>query len=157
MTNNALSHSQGKNLAQWLSYLESIHNIEIDLGLTRINQVANRLDLNFDGRHFSNLNEAFSFAKIITVAGTNGKGTTCTFLENALLSENKTVAVYSSPHITHFNERLRVSKNDVDDHAFIQAFEKIEMARAEISLSYYEFTTLASFLILLDLRPEYIF
>jgi dihydrofolate synthase/folylpolyglutamate synthase len=156
MTDITLSHSQGMSLTQWLSYLESIHNVEIDLGLTRINKVAERLKLDFDGQRFSTLNDAFSFAKIITVAGTNGKGTTCAFLENALLSENKTVAVYSSPHIEHFNERLRFNKNDMADHHFIQAFEKIETARAEISLSYYEFTTLASFLILLEIRPEFI-
>jgi len=144
------SHSKAsKSLSEWLCYLETIHNKEIDLGLTRINQVAQRLAI------------SFSFARVITVAGTNGKGTTCAFLENALLKERYnekllTVAVYSSPHIECFNERLRINKTDVTDHAFITAFEKIEQARGDISLSYYEFTTLAAFLILMTIKPDVI-
>ncbi|PCI54672.1 MAG: bifunctional tetrahydrofolate synthase/dihydrofolate synthase [Gammaproteobacteria bacterium] len=150
MPKNTSSHSKGcKNLNEWLCYLETLHNTEIDLGLSRIGKVAKRLNINF------------SFARVITVAGTNGKGTTCAFLENALLEENLneqrlTVAVYSSPHIEYFNERLRVNKIDVDDQAFITAFEQIELARADISLSYYEFTTLAAFLILMVLKPNII-
>jgi dihydrofolate synthase/folylpolyglutamate synthase len=142
------------NLNEWLCYLETIHNTEIDLGLSRINQVAKRLQIDF------------SFARVITVAGTNGKGTTCAFLENALLNErvitksdntclNK-VAVYSSPHIVHFNERLRINKRNVDDQSLISAFEQIEIARKEISLSYYEYTTLAAFLILMHVKPDVI-
>jgi dihydrofolate synthase/folylpolyglutamate synthase len=82
-------------------------------------------------------------------------------LENALLEENideqaLTVAVYSSPHIERFNERLRINKIDVDDQYFINAFEQIELARAEISLSYYEFTTLAAFIILMEMKPNII-
>lgn len=144
------SHSKGcKSLNEWLSYLESIHKTEIDLGLTRIGQVAKCLHIDF------------SFACVITVAGTNGKGTTCAFLENALLAEHsngekKKVAVYSSPHIEHFNERLRINKCDIDDQSLISAFEEIEIARGEISLSYYEYTTLAAFLVLMAVKPEVI-
>jgi len=150
MLQNTSSHSKGcKDLNEWLCYLETLHNTEIDLGLSRIGQVAKRLNINFD------------FACVITVAGTNGKGTTCAFLENALLEENihelaLTVAVYSSPHIERFNERLRINKIDVGDQYFINAFEQIELARAEISLSYYEFTTLAAFIILMEVKPNII-
>lgn len=150
MSENTSSHSKDcKNLNEWLSYLETLHNTEIDLGLSRIGEVAKRLHINFD------------FARVITVAGTNGKGTTCAFLENALLEEsingkNLAVAVYSSPHIEHFNERLRINKTDVKDPLFISAFEQIELARAEISLSYYEFTTLAAFIILMAVKPDII-
>lgn len=150
MPQNISSHSKDrKDLNEWLCYLEALHNIEIDLGLSRIGQVAKRLNINFN------------FARVITVGGTNGKGTTCAFLENALLEESideKTlnVAVYSSPHIERFNERLRINKDDVDDQAFITAFEQIELARADISLSYYEFTTLAAFIILMALKPDII-
>ena len=144
MSKTRSSHSQGKNLPEWLSYLESIHSVEIDLGLSRIAQVAKRLNVDF------------GFAKVITVAGTNGKGTTCAFLENALLAESSSVAVYSSPHIECFNERLRVNKQDVDDVCFINAFEQIESARGEISLTYYEYTTLAAFLVLMKRQPDYI-
>lgn len=138
------SHCDNWSLSQWLCYLETIHNQEIDLGLNRISQVAQRLNIDL------------SFAKVITVAGTNGKGTTCAFIENYLLSLNQQVAVYSSPHIERFNERLRINKVDVDDQPWINALTAIERARAEISLTYYEFTTLAGLLILQQQRPSYI-
>jgi dihydrofolate synthase/folylpolyglutamate synthase len=150
MLENIPSHSKDcKDLNEWLCYLETLHNTEIDMGLSRIGQVAKRLHINFD------------FARVIIVAGTNGKGTTCSFLENALREEhiNKeslSVAVYSSPHIERFNERLRINKVDVEDQYFIKAFEKIERARAEISLTYYEFTTLAAFIILMEMKPNVI-
>lgn len=143
-----------KSLNEWLCYLETIHSTEIELGLSRISQVAKRLRIDF------------SFACVITVAGTNGKGTTCAFLENALLGERvngqadhdqlQKVAVYSSPHIERFNERLRINKCDVDDQSLIIAFEKIELARENISLSYYEYTTLAAFLVLMAVKPDVI-
>ena len=144
MTKIKTSHSRGKSLDEWLSYLESIHSVEIDLGLDRISRVANQLSIDL------------SFAKIITVAGTNGKGTTCAFLENALLASNETVAVYSSPHIERFNERLRLDKEELNDKALIKAFEAIELGRRDISLTYYEYTTLAAFLVLMTERPNYI-
>jgi len=144
MVNNKLSHSPRTNLTEWLSYLENLHNVEIDLGLARIRKVAQLL------------NVSFAFAKVITVAGTNGKGTTCAFLENVLLAQGKSVAVYSSPHIEHFNERLRINQQDIDDDSLIQAFEKIESIRGDISLSYYEYTTLAAFLVLMNEKPNVI-
>jgi len=144
MTNQLKSHSKGKSLDEWLSYLESIHNTEIDLGLERIGKVAKALSLDL------------STSVVITVAGTNGKGTTCAFMENAIRQLGKSVAVYSSPHIERFTERLRVNFKEVDDRSFVQAFEQIEKARKEISLTYYEYTTLAAFLILEHLKPEYI-
>ncbi|SES83106.1 bifunctional tetrahydrofolate synthase/dihydrofolate synthase [Thalassotalea agarivorans] len=136
------SHLVNQSLAQWLSYLEQIHPTEIDLGLGRITQVAEKLAVDL------------SFAKVITVAGTNGKGTTCAFLENALLDMKQRVAVYSSPHIHHFNERLRINKQDVSDTPLISAFEAIETARGDISLTYYEYTTLAALLVLMDEKPD---
>lgn len=160
MLKQSKSHSKDfKSLNEWLCYLETIHNTEIDLGLARISQVAKRLHIDF------------SFAQVITVAGTNGKGTTCAFLENTLLGETVStqtdsnqigrdqhpkVAVYSSPHIERFNERLRINKCDIDDQSLITAFEKIEIARGDISLSYYEYTTLAAFLVLMLAKPDVI-
>jgi dihydrofolate synthase/folylpolyglutamate synthase len=144
MSKNNKSHFARKSLAQWLSYLETIHLTEIDLGLTRISKVAKLLNIDF------------SFAQVITVAGTNGKGTTCAFIENALLVKNKTVAVYSSPHIERFNERLRINNSDVNDQLLIDAFEQIELQRNDISLTYYEYTTLAAFLVLMAKKPEVI-
>ena len=137
------------SLDEWLSYLETIHSKEIDLGLSRMNLVATALAIDL------------SFATVITVAGTNGKGTTCAFIENALLADNtgnttNNVAVYSSPHIEHFNERLRINKQDIDNASLIEAFKQIESTRGDISLSYYEYTTLAAFIVLMAKKPHYI-
>ncbi|WP_019025738.1 bifunctional tetrahydrofolate synthase/dihydrofolate synthase [Colwellia piezophila] len=144
------SHYQDfTRLDQWLYYLENLHSTEIDMGLSRIGKVAQCLAIDL------------SFAKVITVAGTNGKGTTCAFIENALLLHQNngltpTVAVYSSPHIEHFNERLRFNKQDVKDQPLMAAFKQIEEARADISLTYYEYTTLAALLVLMKLKPQFI-
>lgn len=138
------SHASLATLDEWLFYLENLHSTEIDLGLNRIGKVIKRLHINFD------------FATVITVAGTNGKGTTCAFIENTLREYNHTVAVYSSPHIDYFNERLRINEINVEDEPLIKAFEKIENIRAEISLTYYEYTTLAAFIVLMELKPDYI-
>lgn len=144
MTKNLSSHSLGSSLDEWLSYIESIHFTEIDMGLTRIKQVAERLSIDLTS------------SKVITVAGTNGKGTTCAFIENYLSSEQYSVAVYSSPHIEKFNERLRINKIDIEDQLLINAFYKIEQARIDISLSYYEYTTLASLMVVSELKPNYL-
>ncbi|WP_286233086.1 bifunctional tetrahydrofolate synthase/dihydrofolate synthase [Thalassotalea sediminis] len=138
-----LSHSN-RSLDEWLSYIERIHATEIDMGLQRISEVANRLSI------------AFENSTVITVAGTNGKGTTCAFLENALCAEHMSVAVYSSPHINRFNERLRINKQDIDDQALVAGFEQIEACRGDISLTYYEYTTLVALTILQAQAPEYI-
>lgn len=142
MTKKTSSHFANYDLAQWLSYIESIHATEIDMGLDRISIVLKRLFISLD------------FATVITVAGTNGKGTTCAFMENALISEGRSVAVYSSPHISRFNERLRINKTDVTDKPLIKAFRQIEEVRKDTSLSYYEFTTLAAFLVLMSEKPD---
>jgi len=143
MTNCEPSHSL-TSLDEWLSYLETIHTTEIDLGLARIAVVARRLSIDF------------SFAQVVTVAGTNGKGTTCAFLEQALFTEQRNVAVYSSPHIHRFNERLRLNQREVSDQQLIEAFRVVEQVRGDISLTYYEFTTLAAFVVLMQVRPQVI-
>ncbi|TRX57275.1 bifunctional tetrahydrofolate synthase/dihydrofolate synthase [Thalassomonas sp. M1454] len=138
------SHSKLTSLNEWLFYLESIHSKEIDMGLERISKVASRLAISLDK------------SKVITVAGTNGKGTTCAFIEHALLAQGHSVAVYSSPHIEKFNERLRINAKLITDEPLIDAFNKIEQARAEISLTYYEFTTLAALIICQQIAPEFV-
>ncbi|MCL1059285.1 bifunctional tetrahydrofolate synthase/dihydrofolate synthase [Shewanella gelidimarina] len=116
----------------WLDYLLAIHPIEIDMGLERVSEVANRLELTELG-----------MTKVVTVAGTNGKGTTCAMIEAALQQTGKTVGVYSSPHLLKYNERVRINGIDAADEALVSAFEAIEAARAEISLSFFEYATLA--------------
>jgi dihydrofolate synthase/folylpolyglutamate synthase len=130
------------DLDKWLCYLESIHSTEIDMGLERIARVAKLLKIDV------------SASQVITVAGTNGKGTTCAFLENALRSKGRTVAVYSSPHFYRFNERLRINHQDVADDTFVRAFELIERTRGDTSLTYYEYTTLAALLIIEQQKPD---
>ena len=143
MTLSGSGHS-GRKLDEWLSYIEAIHATEIDMGLNRIQQVAKRLAIKLDS------------SSVITIGGTNGKGTTCAFLENIILKKGLDVAVYSSPHIHRFNERLRINKQDVRDELFIQAFEQVEASRGNVSLTYYEFTTLAALVILQQSQPDYI-
>mgnify|MGYP001461542073 FL=1 len=125
-----------KTLPQWLEYLESIHPSAIDMGLDRVNEVAQRLNLRFD-------------ARVITVGGTNGKGTTSALIENALLIEGQSVGVYSSPHLLDYRERVRINGTLPDAAAFCDAFEQVEQARGDISLTYFEFGTLAAMLMLM--------
>ena len=123
---------KGATLNTWLEYLLAIHPTEIDMGLTRVSTVAARMGLTELG-----------LAKVVTVAGTNGKGTTCAMIEAAMLMSGQTVGVYSSPHLLHYNERVRINGVDVTDPELVAAFEAIELARAEISLTFFEYATLA--------------
>lgn len=133
-----------KTLNEWLTYLENLHPTEIELGLKRIGKVANDLDvITFD-------------AKVITVAGTNGKGTTCAFLEEILVQAGYKVGVYSSPHIQHYTERLRINKKELPEALHCAAFEQIEAIRAETSLSYFEYVTLGCLLILKAQQCDFI-
>ncbi|MDX3896409.1 bifunctional tetrahydrofolate synthase/dihydrofolate synthase [Pusillimonas sp.] len=122
------------SLDQWLAHLETLHPKAIDMGLDRIRTVAQRLGL------------TLPFVKIV-VAGTNGKGSTCAMLEAILLSAGYRVGLYTSPHLVHFNERIRVNGENASDEQIIEQFERIEAARGEISLSYFEFATLAALLL----------
>lgn len=119
-------------LTDWLSYLEQIHPTSIDMGLERVAQVAQRLA--FDWRHY----------QVITVGGTNGKGTTCRLIEQLLLAQGKTVAVYSSPHLIDYRERVRINDRNPPAEQFCAAFAAVEAVRADISLTYFEFGTLAA-------------
>ncbi len=131
------SPEKGASLQAWLDYQLALHPTEIDMGLGRIRQVAQRLNV-LD----------FGDTKVITVAGTNGKGTTCTMTESILRQAGKRVGVYSSPHMLKYNERVRVDGEDLPDSAFINAFEAIEKARGEISLTFFEYATLAGLYLL---------
>lgn len=129
---NNESGPEQRSLGQWLDYLESIHPTSIDMGLDRVNAVADNMSLH--------LNDSL----VITVAGTNGKGTTCCFLEQALIGQGKSVAVYSSPHLLTYRERVRLNGELAQEKAFCDAFEAIEQSRGDISLTYFEFSTLAA-------------
>lgn len=118
------------SLNEWLHYLESIHAKPIELGLERVRAVAERLELKLP-------------CLTIAVAGTNGKGSTCAMLEAILLAAGYRVGTYSSPHLVHFNERARINGQPVSDELLVREFEAVEAARDGVSLTYFEFTTLA--------------
>lgn len=126
-----------KTLPEWLSHLETTHLQLIDMGLTRVNEVKKRLLKNGD---------LTLKTPIITVGGTNGKGSTCTFLEQILLAGGYKVACHTSPHIMAFTERARWGGMDADAEVLVPFFETVQAACDEtpaISLSYFEFTLLA--------------
>ncbi|GAD03645.1 bifunctional tetrahydrofolate synthase/dihydrofolate synthase [Agarivorans albus] len=124
--------AQSRSLADWLCYLEAQHHSAIDLGLERVAKVAEHAEL----RHLD--------ATVITVAGTNGKGSTCALLEQILVAQGYQVGVYSSPHILDYRERVRINGQLPEAEAFCQSFSAIEELRQETSLSYFEFGTLAA-------------
>ncbi|UFM68307.1 bifunctional tetrahydrofolate synthase/dihydrofolate synthase [Leclercia adecarboxylata] len=119
-------------LAAWLSYLENLHSKAIDMGLERVSQVAARLDV---------LKPA---PFVFTVAGTNGKGTTCRTLESMLMAAGYKVGVYSSPHLVRYTERVRVQNAELAESAHTAAFAEIEAARGDISLTYFEYGTMSA-------------
>lgn len=127
-----------RDLASWLSHIERLHPKSIAMGLERVKQVILRLSLrpNF---------------KIITVAGTNGKGSTCAMLEQIYTQAGYQVGCYTSPHLLRYNERVRVNGHEVDDDALCLAFAAVEQARQgvsagdnEVALTYFEVGTLAA-------------
>ncbi len=121
-----------KTLDDWFFHIKQIHHQRIELGLDRVSVVADRLHL----RHFS--------CPVITVAGTNGKGSTVKTLESIYSHAGYKTALYTSPHLMEFNERIRIHDQNVCDADLLRAFEAIEQARADIILSFFEFTTLAA-------------
>jgi dihydrofolate synthase/folylpolyglutamate synthase len=130
-------------LSDWLEKITSQHVRPIDLGLDRVVRVAQAMGFP-EGRSFSGPSIELGCPSIL-VGGTNGKGSTCAMLESILLQSGYRVAVYTSPHLLQFNERLRINNQEISDTELIAAFERVEQARAATSLTYFEFTTLAIF------------
>ena len=119
-----------RTLADWLARCERLHPTEIDLTLERSKTVRDRLGFSFS-------------APVISVAGTNGKGSTCAMLEAIALQAGYRVGLYSKPHLVHFEERCRINGSMVSGELLLEHFEAVEAARGELSLTYFEFTTLA--------------
>lgn len=130
------------SLSQWLDYLEALHPTDIDLGLDRLRQVAERLDV-------TSLD-----CQVVTIAGTNGKGSTVALLDSVLRAAGYRTGCYTSPHFLHYNERITLNGQPVSDALICDAFRRIEQARGGTSLTYFEFGTLASFLIFADQQPD---
>ncbi len=127
-----LAKANGMNLAAWLQLLENRHSQEIQLGLTRVKAVAERLSLCELG------------CVVITVAGTNGKGSTVATLEAIYRAAGFKVGVYTSPHLLFFNERICINQQPIPDQRLCELFSLIERARGDIHLTYFEMTTLAA-------------
>ena len=130
-----------ETLAAWLQYLETLHPKTIELGLERVAQVRQRLNLQPD-------------FPIITIGGTNGKGSVCAMLEATLHAAGYKVGCYTSPHLLSYNERVRIGKQQASDGELCAAFEKIERARGDISLTYFEFGTLAAMQCFIEHKVE---
>lgn len=123
-----------RSLDAWLNHLERLHprgQAGIELGLERVRQVSQAL-----GQRQT--------CPVITVGGTNGKGSTCALLECMLRAAGYRVGVYASPHLLRYNERVRLNGKEADDAAFCQAFARVEAARQDVPLTYFEFGTLAA-------------
>ena len=125
------------SLNDWLLRLEGMHPKAIDMGLDRVAAVAQILGLKFS-------------CPVITVGGTNGKGSTCAMLESILQQGGYRVGLYTSPHLIHFNERARINGEIASDEVLCAAFEKVDAARRDISLTYFEFSTLAILLLFVE-------
>lgn len=127
-------HTTIHTLEGWLAHCERLHPHNIDMGLERVGEVARRMGLRFD-------------CPVITVAGTNGKGSTCAMIEAIAMEAGYRTGVYSSPHLVHFQERCRIEGEVVEAEALLEHFAAVESARTlngnDISLTYFEFTTLA--------------
>jgi dihydrofolate synthase/folylpolyglutamate synthase len=119
------------NVNEWLAYIEALHPKPIAMGLDRVKSVADKLQLKP------------SFP-IITVAGTNGKGSSCEMLSQIYSEAGYRVGCYTSPHLIRYNERVRVNHLEISDEALCAAFEAVEAARGEVALTYFEMGTLAA-------------
>ena len=119
-----------QTLAEWLAYCEHLHPKAWDLGLERVRVVAQRMGLSFN-------------CPVFIVAGTNGKGSTCAMLESILSQAGYRAGVYTSPHLVHFEERCHILGQAVQGAELVEHFAATEAARQDVTLTYFEFTTLA--------------
>ncbi|ACA11991.1 bifunctional tetrahydrofolate synthase/dihydrofolate synthase [Xylella fastidiosa subsp. multiplex] len=121
-----------KTLSEWLAYIQQQHPQSISMGLERVSVVAKSMGLGHPARH------------CIVVGGTNGKGSTVAFIEAIARAAGWKVGTYTSPHLMRYNERVRIDGREVDDALLVEAFSRVEVARRETELTFFEFGTLAA-------------
>lgn len=131
-----------RTLSEWLERQETVHVRSIDLGLERVSIVARELELT---------NPAY---RVITVAGTNGKGSTVAHLEAILLAHGNRTGTLTSPHLLRYNERVRVDGREVTDEELVRAFDRIEAARGATTLTFFEYNTLAALAVFADRQVD---
>ena len=131
-----------RTLAGWLEYISSRHPVTIELTLDRVAEVWRRLRSGADARTTG--------FPVITVGGTNGKGSTCAMLEAILDRAGYRVGCYTSPHLLRYNERVRIARHDASDADLCRAFEAVDAARGDVGLTYFEFGTLAALWLMID-------
>jgi len=118
---------------EWLDWQQTVHPLNIDFKLERILSVYQKLNISSIAK------------KVITVAGTNGKGSTVSFLESILSKMNYNVGTFTSPHILKYNERIKINQKEIDDESLLDVFELIDKKRGSTTLTYFEFATLSAF------------
>lgn len=131
-----------RSLAEWLALQEAAHPKSIDLGLERVAAVARRLGIDRPA------------CPVITVGGTNGKGSTVAHLEALCLAAGRSVGLFTSPHFLRYNERIRIDGAEAEDTAIVAAFERIEAARGATTLTFFEYNTLAALLLFAERGVE---
>ncbi len=118
---------------EWLDWQQTVHPLNIDFKLERILSVYEKLNISSIAK------------KVITIAGTNGKGSTVSFLESILSNTNYNVGTFTSPHILKYNERIKINQKEIDDESLLDVFELIDKKRGSTTLTYFEFATLSAF------------
>ena len=143
MANTTTLTAPGKEagLNDWLGYISKIHEKPMDLGLERMKEMIARMGIEFE-------------CPVFTVAGTNGKGSTCALLESILRYAGYRVGMHTSPHLLRFNERCVIAGDEVDDETLIAAFKAVDAARGDMPLTYFEFTGLAILKIFQDAKLD---
>ena len=142
-----------RSLDDWLAYISAQHPSTIALGLDRVHEVWKRLTVVAPAAATPQWAGA-RFPLAITVGGTNGKGSTCAFLEQILIEAGYRVGLYTSPHILRYNERVRIGGEDAGDAALVRSFEQVEAARGDTQLTYFEFGTLAAFALFAEAKLD---
>jgi dihydrofolate synthase/folylpolyglutamate synthase len=137
-----------RSLDDWLGYISAQHPATIALGLDRVRAVGDRLQLNLNSGSLS------PGPVTITIGGTNGKGSTCAMLERILLESGYKVGLYTSPHLIRYNERVRIGGEEATDDALVRAFDRVEKARGDTPLTYFEYGTLGAFAAFEEARIE---